>query len=245
MSYTPPPPPDLTEKGKAPDGSVIQSNRRLYMRFEAFGNATDLRALADAVTSTDFDAVLYEDLHDARGCALLTLSEDPAFFLETVNPWLRGGPFGSLCQKHEYTMLGRTYSIGYEKDLDNVLIHRPRTRALSPHYPWVVWYPVRRSGAFTQLERKEQMAILGEHGTIGASFGGADLAHDIRLACFGLDRADNDFIVGLVSGDLFHLSAIVQAMRQTRQTAEYLTRLGPFFCGRVLARRDTRPKASS
>ena len=59
-----------------------------------------------------------------------------------------------------------------------------------------------------------------------------DYAHDIRLACHGLDRSDNDFVVGLVGRELFPLSAVVQAMRKTQQTALYLDRLGPFFVGR-------------
>ena len=37
-----------------------------------------------------------------------------------------------------------------------------------------------------------------EHGSIGRAYGHEDHAHDIRLACHGLDRNDNDFITGLV-----------------------------------------------
>ena len=62
----------------------------------------------------------------------------------------------------------------------------------------------------------------------------ADLAHDIRLACHGLDVHDNDFVVGLVGKDLHPLSAVVQAMRKTQQTSLYLDRLGPFFVGRAV-----------
>ena len=68
---------------------------------------------------------------------------------------------------------------------------------------------------------------------IGMSFGAADYAHDIRLACHGLDKHDNDFVIGLIGKDLFPLSAIVQKMRGTQQTSLYLERLGPFFIGRV------------
>ena len=73
-----------------------------------------------------------------------------------------------------------------------------------------------------------------EHGGIGMAFGRAGLGHDIRLACHGLDKADNDFIVGLVGKALFPLSAVVQSMRKTQQTALYLDRLGPFFVGRAI-----------
>ena len=63
------------------------------------------------------------------------------------------------------------------------------------------------------------------------SFGSADLAHDVRLACHGLDKEDNDFVIGLIGKDLFPLSAIVQAMRKTQQTS-----LDPRTAGTVLRR---------
>ena len=91
---------------------------------------------------------------------------------------------------------------------------------------------MRRSGSFAQLPPEEQRTILAEHGAIGMSFGAGDLAHDVRLACHGLDRDDNDFVIGLVGKDLFPLSAVVQSMRKTQQTSLYLDRLGPFFVGR-------------
>src|SRR5207247_2631421 len=93
---------------------------------------------------------------------------------------------------------------------------------------------LRRSGKLEQRPADEQRVILPEHGTLGMSFGAADYAHDIRLACHGLDKGDNDFIVGLVGKDLYPLSAIVQAMRKTQQTALYLERLGPFLAGRAI-----------
>jgi chlorite dismutase len=65
------------------------------------------------------------------------------------------------------------------------------------------------------------------------AYGRADLAHDIRLACHGLDRNDNEFLVGLVGADLYPLSRIVQDMRKTQQTSRYMQSLGPFFVGRA------------
>ena len=49
-----------------------------------------------------------------------------------------------------------------------------------------------------------------------------------------MDRDDNDFVIGLIGKDLFPLSALVQSMRRTQQTALYLDRLGPFFIGRAV-----------
>ena len=97
-----------------------------------------------------------------------------------------------------------------------------------------MWYPLRRNGAFQGLAPQEQRAVLAEHGAIGQAFGKGDLAHDVRLACFGLCPRDNDFVVGLMGKDLMPLSACVQAMRPTRQTAQYMDHIGPFFVGRAL-----------
>ena len=121
-----------------------------------------------------------------------------------------------------------------EPDLPDVLLERPRRTVLNKDWRWGVWYPLRRNGQFSNLSAEEQRVILAEHGAIGRSFGAGDLAHDVRLACHGLDKNDNDFVVGLVGKELFPLSAIVQAMRKTQQTSLYLERLGPFFVGRAL-----------
>ena len=204
------------------------------MQLLAFGGCTDIRPLADALAGTGMTAVLYEDVNDPRGIALLIVGQDPAVFLDRGRPLLNAPPFASLIQKPEYTMLGRTYAIGYEPDLKETLLDRPQRTVLNPAWNWAVWYPLRRSGRFAQLPADEQRVILSEHGAIGMSFGAADYAHDIRLACHGLDKDDNDFVVGLIGRELYPLSKIVQEMRKTQQTALYLERLGPFFVGRVV-----------
>ena len=107
---------------------------------------------------------------------------------------------------------------------------------MEPAWPWAMWYPLRRVGAFARLTPEEQSAILREHATIGRAYGEADLAHDIRLACHGLDTGDNDFVIGLVGRELYPLSHLVQAMRKTAQTSQYVETLGPFFVGHVIWR---------
>ena len=97
--------------------------------------------------------------------------------------------------------------IGYEPDLAEAILHRPRRTVLNTDWPWAVWYPLRRSGRFAQLPPEEQRVILAEHGAIGMSFGAGDYAHDIRLACYGLDKNDNDFVIGLLGKELYPLSA--------------------------------------
>ncbi len=229
-----PEPPDISEKGGVKNGQPQRLDERLFMQLLAFGGCTDTRPLADALADAGITAVLYEDLNDPRGIALLTVSRDPAAFLDRGRRLLNSAPFASLTQKPDYTMLGRTYAIGYEPDLQETLLDRPRRTVLNPAWMWAVWYPLRRSGRFAQLPADEQRVILAEHGTIGMSFGAGDYAHDIRLSCHGLDRDDNDFVVGLIGKDLYPLSKIVETMRKTQQTSLYLERLGPFFVGRAV-----------
>ena len=226
--------PDISEKGGIRNGQAQRSDERLFMQFFAFGGCEKSQPLAEALELAGIAGVLYEDVNDPRGVGLLTLDQDPNFFLDRVRPLLNGPVFRPLLQKPEYTMLGRTYAIGYEPDLADVLLHRPRRTVLNPAWRWGVWYPLRRSGRFTQLPPEDQRTILAEHGAIGMSFGAADYAHDIRLACHGLDKDDNDFVVGLIGKELYPLSAIVQTMRKTQQTSLYLERLGPFFVGRAV-----------
>ena len=226
--------PDLSEKGGARDGQPQRLDKRLFMQLLAFGGCADARALAAAVGSADISGALYEDVNDPHGVGLLTFGQDPGVFLDGTRRLLNAAPFSSLTLKPEYTMLGRTYAIGYEPDLQETLLDRPRRTVLNPAWMWAVWYPLRRSGRFAQLPPDEQRVILAEHGAIGMSFGAGDFAHDIRLACHGLDKSDNDFVVGLLGKDLYPLSKIVEAMRKTQQTALYLERLGPFFVGRAI-----------
>jgi chlorite dismutase len=172
-------------------------------------------------------------VNDPQGVAVLTVSETPDAFVTTTRSLFTSPPFDALQPKPELTMFGRTYALGHEEDLEETLVARPRRRVLDPELRWAIWYPLRRSGSFEQLSRKEQNAILMEHGGVGTAFGRAGLGYDIRLACHGLDRLDNDFVVGVLGRELHPLSIIVQRMRKTRQTSLHLERLGPFFVGRV------------
>ncbi|HTI39173.1 MAG TPA: chlorite dismutase family protein [Vicinamibacterales bacterium] len=227
-------PPDLSEKGGLKDGQPQRSDERLFMQFMAFGSSRGAATIGAHLQEARIQGVVYEDLNDPTGVGILTLSARPDAFLDRVRPALVSGPCASLVQKPEFTMFGRTYSLGYEPDLADALVHRPTRTVLNPEWPWAIWYPLRRSGRFAQLDDQEQRTILREHGAIGMTFGAADYAHDVRLACHGLDRGDNDFVIGLIGKELFPLSAVVQAMRNTQQTSLYLDRLGPFFVGRAV-----------
>lgn len=226
--------PQIDERG----AQGATSDRRLFMQLLAFGDCADSTAAVDAMAHSGVAGVVYEDVNDPRGIAVLSFSDDPTHFVTAVRAALLREPFASLTPKPEYTMLGRTYSLGYEPDLNDTLFDRPRRTVLNKAWPWAVWYPLRRSGAFEQLTAEQQRGILMEHGTIGRAFGEADYAHDVRLACHGLDKHDNDFVIGLTGGELYPLSAIVQRMRKTQQTSMYLERLGPFFVGRAIWQAD-------
>ena len=226
--------PEISEKGGLKDGQPQRSDERLFMQLLVWGDCPDPRVVADALSRAAIDAVVYAEVNDPRGVAILTLTKDPAFFVDRLRPILTRSPFAPLTPKPEFTMLGRTYSLGYEPDLDEALFHRPRRTVLTKEWPWGVWYPLRRNGQFARLPEQEQRKILAEHGAIGMAFGAADYAHDVRLACHGLDKYDNDFVIGLIGKDLHPLSAIVQAMRKTQQTSLYIERLGPFFVGKAI-----------
>ena len=223
---------DLSEKGRG--GESL--DRRLFMQFLGFGGVdpvSESRLIRDLEDSS-LTAVLYSDVNDYSGAGLLTMSENPDFFVTELRRFLSDSSFAGLRPKPEYTMLGRTYSIGYEKDLERTLVSGPKLKILDPELAWAIWYPLRRAKAFETLAPEEQRAVLGEHGKVGFQFGDAGYAKDIRLASHGLDRNDNDFVIGILGGDLYPLSALVERMRKTQQTSRYLESLGPFFIGRKL-----------
>ncbi len=225
--------PNLSEKGSPKDGQPQEMNRRLFVQLLAFSDCEDTAAVAAAMEAAGVEGVVYENIHDPFGIAVLAMHEDPNFFVGDWRELLQTEPLASLTPCPELTMFGRTYSIGYEPDLEETLFTRPRRTAMNADWPWVVWYPLRRKGEFEMLPPETQRGVLMEHGTIGRAFGESDLAHDIRLACHGMDLNDNDFVVGLMGKELQPLSAVVQTMRKTKQTSQYLDRLGPFFVGKV------------
>lgn len=227
---------DIRERG----ANQQTSDRRLFLQLHVFTGCADPKPLIAGLDASRAEAVLYLDVSDPKGVGLLTMTEDPTVFVTGLRDLLNAPPFGSLTRRPELTMFGRTYSSGFEMDLEESLLRRPRRIAGKADWPWAVWYPLRRTGAFARLSPKEQGAILREHANIGRAYGEAGFAQDIRLACNGLDVNDNDFIIGLVGPDLYPLSHLVQNMRKTIQTSEYIEKLGPFFVGRACWQRTVR-----
>jgi chlorite dismutase len=236
-----PPKVDVTERAGVHTGNPQQLETRLFMQLLVFecepglDPAHAVEQVATALSQRKVSAVIYEDVNAPRRLGVLTWSERPDHFVRAVRPALNAASAG-LQPCHDYTMLGRTYATGYEPDLRFWLLERPVSTVSNGAWPWAIWYPLKRQGAFNRLEGREQAAILKEHGAIGRAYGEQDLAHDVRLACFGIDTHDNDFVIGLIGKELHPLSHVVQAMRKTRQTAELMEKMGPFFVGFVARR---------
>ena len=227
-----PAPLDLSEKGMS-HGEVTSLDRRLFMKFTAFGACLNARDAADALEAAGIEGALYVDANDPAGIGVMAAHEDPGHFVGRLRTVFQNPPFHRFEHKPEFDMLGRSYSIGYEPDLEDTLLIKPRQKLLNPEFAWAVWYPLQRSKKFQTLPADHQRRILAEHGTLAKRYGVAGYAADIRLACHGLDRNDNDFIIGLVGPELHPLSAVVQEMRKTEQTSQYLDSLGPFFVGKA------------
>jgi hypothetical protein len=237
------PPIDVRERGAVRDGVPQFLDRRLFFQLVALeaprrpGPDEIAERLHAALGGHGFGAVIYADLHHPLGLAVVAFSENPETLAGPFRQVLAGADLPEdLRIRPEYAMLGRSYSTGFETDLAFWVLERPRRTMLEPAYRYAIWYPLRRKGPFERLEPREKGAIMQEHGGIGRAYGELDLAHDIRLCCHGLDPNDNDFVVGLLGKDLHPLSHVVQAMRKTVQTAEYMEKMGPFFVGRALYR---------
>jgi chlorite dismutase len=233
---------DTNEYGGKRDGARQSMNRRLFMQLTVFdvpagqSAETATSELTRALRDKRVPGVVYADLMNPRGAGVLTWSEDPAHFVRDVRPLFGAGALRDVALRNDWAMVGRTYSTGHEPDLEFWLLRRPIENVMNESYPWHVWYPLRRTGAFAKLDHQEQASILREHAQIGIAYGQQELAHDVRLACHGLDARDNEFVIGLVGKELHSLSHLVQTMRKTRQTSEYISQMGPFFVGHALAR---------
>ncbi len=226
--------PDLLEHGAPVHGKLQTFDMRLFVQLHVFTGCLDSAPVVDAVQQAGFEAAVYANLNDPRGVGVIVMSEDPALFAGAARELLVRPPFRDLIPLPDFTMFGRTYASGREHDLEDFLLRKVPRNVLNPDYPWAVWYPLRRIGAFNQLPRAEQGRILYEHGMLGRRYGEAGYATDIRLECHGIDRDDNEFVIGLTGPELFPISKLVKAMRSTRQTAEFIQAMGPFFVGKAL-----------
>jgi len=59
---------DLSEKGMK-EGRPISLDRRLFMKFTAFGDCSDIEAVSQALADAGVEGALYLDTNDANGIA--------------------------------------------------------------------------------------------------------------------------------------------------------------------------------
>ena len=225
--------PEIREIGAPINGELQYSTRRLFLQLQVFTGCAQPHELIESLKASSLEVVLYHDLNDPKGIGLLFMTEDADALVTETRRILTSAPFNALHPKPEFTMVGRTYASGREPDLEDWLLVKPRRNTLNPELSWAIWYPLRRKPEFYRLPPQEQGKILMEHAMIGRTYVEAGYAHDIRLACFGLDARDNDFVIGLMGTSLHPLSHLVGEMRKSQQTAQYLESLGPFFVGKV------------
>ena len=234
MHTQPHEPIDIRETGAPIDGEPQFSDRRLFFQLHVFEDCSDPEMITKTLEQSRLNAVLYDDLNCPTGMGVLLAAENPeALMTVSRDLLLQAREMPDVLYRSEMTMLGRTYSSGREPNLEEWLINRPLQNVLNPNFPWAIWYPLRRKPEFYRLERREQGRILGEHAMLGRSYASGGHASDIRLACFGLDTNDNEFVIGLVGPELYPLSRLIQDMRRTEQTTKYIESLGPFFVGKV------------
>lgn len=226
---------DLRERGAPQDGQPNTLDARLFMQLLVYrvasgADVAEVRArLTQLLQAGAHPAVLYRDFNDPRGLGVLSWSPNPNDLIERLHPAL--ADISELELRSELTQVGRSYSSGFEPDLSFWLLERPVATVTNPSWRWAVWYPLRRTGSFEQLPAADRGRILHEHAAIGRAYGASDRVHDVRLACHGLDANDNEFVLGLVGAELYPLSHVVQAMRKTQQTSQYIAHMGPFFVG--------------
>ncbi len=229
-----PEPLDIREMGTPIDGEPQYSERRLFLQLHVFEECHDPTPIVEMLENSSLSTVLYDDLNHPTGIGMLFLAENPTVLITETRSLLQNAQeVSNLIYRSEMTMIGRTYSSGREPNLEEWLINKPRNNVLNPDFPWAIWYPLRRKSEFYQLEPRDRGRILGEHAMLGRSYAAEGYASDIRLACFGLDTNDNEFVIGLVGSELYPLSRLIQDMRKTEQTTKYIESLGPFFVGKV------------
>ncbi len=228
--------PDMREQSVSRDGTKQSTDRRLFMQLLVFTGCDDAQKLVKPLAASGLETVMYLDAQDPKGIALLFMHENPSHFTHAVRQLLGKNEFSKLVLKPQFSMFGRTYATGFEQSLEEWLLEKPRRNVFNPELNWAVWYPLRRKPEFEMLSKEEQRPILMEHAKIGMAYGAAELAHDVRLACHGLDAHDNEFVIGIIAKNLHPISRLVQDMRKTQQTSKYIQSLGPFFVGEVFYR---------
>ena len=126
------------------------------MQLQVFTECLDVTPVIERVRESGLAAAVYVNLNDPRGVGVVAMDEDPAVFAGPFRDLLTTTPFDRLIPVPDFTMMGRTYAQGREPDLADFLLHRVPRNVLNTDYPWALWYPLRRTGAYNRLSRAEQ-----------------------------------------------------------------------------------------
>jgi hypothetical protein len=79
----PPAPLDLAEKGRR-NGQEIALDRRLFMKFTAFGRCFDPHAAVAALREDGARGAVYLDANDPQGIGVMIASENPEYFVTNL-----------------------------------------------------------------------------------------------------------------------------------------------------------------
>src|SRR5262249_35141258 len=83
---------DLAEKGRR-NGQEISLDRRLFMKFTAFGRCLDPHAAATALAEDGVTGALYVDANDPQGIGVMVAAEDPGYFVTKLRTLFGHRPF--------------------------------------------------------------------------------------------------------------------------------------------------------
>ncbi len=155
---------DVAEHGRSADGETTSLDRRLFMQLHAYGGARDTASLIAALESAGVVGRPLRGRERSDRCRAshgLGVAGRLRLGVPRLPPVdLRSR--SSSRSRSSRCSAGRTRS-GYEQDLEDALVERPRRRVLDPALAWAIWYPLRRAGSFEQLSR--QRAGHDPHGT--------------------------------------------------------------------------------
>src|SRR5437867_12724279 len=84
------------------------------MQLQVFTGCGDAKPVIRAVGSSRIEGAVYHDVNDPRGVGMLGISEDPTFFASAFRDLLNTEPFAALSLRPQFTMLGRTFTSGFE-----------------------------------------------------------------------------------------------------------------------------------
>ena len=81
-------------------------NERLFFQLLAFGDCGNFEAIVKLQHRSKIEAVIYQDINDSKGIAVLVMNKDHDYFDTEWREILNSSEFNKLSSKPELTMLG-------------------------------------------------------------------------------------------------------------------------------------------